>query len=48
MQTADEVLTEALSVQTNMLKMDLSNRFRAKLGLTMNVSVPEILIENSE
>ena len=31
-----------------MLKMDLSNRFRAKMGLSMNVCVPEILIEGSE
>ena len=48
MQTADEMLTNELSVRINMLTMDLSNRFRAKMGLNMNVCVPAILIEGSE
>ena len=47
METADQILTEALSTRISNLQMELSNRFRSKLGLSMRVCVPEILLEGS-
>ena len=48
MQTADDILTNALSSRIANLQIELSNRFRSKMGLTMQVYVPEILLEGSE
>ena len=48
MLTADDILADALSESISNLQLNISNRFRSKMGLTMEVCVPEILLEGSE